>query len=584
MDKGQLEQRFKALLTDWGKHEVALHMNRDAYELDITVDEARARKMVLGNETFIGRRVIAENIKRELPVFIQYLKGSYRHVTASSDSVPLDQLNLIESAVTKSVRSGPWLATHIKSIMAMGLHGRGVFMVIPDAENAMDTDTVYVPTTDFIVPVNSRDFQQAPMMGVRYMISESQFKDWAKEYKWIPDKVKSILDALTTAESVHRNFKVYLVMTKSPMGIQQFWYSEDPNHMLSDPVPLFIGKMEQGPVDPMAPAQEPVYTGVPTDQYPIFPVFYEITENPVLIEIKGRAHADMHDQEALTMGWTSYVNGMIRASELFAARDQQAVVENPETLQTSVLIKPGVVTKEKLIFYTPPAPDAGCLMALQALRTENSSGAGQTDFAAANRQDSRKTATELNAAKEQAVQHQTVPLTNFAIGYSELLKFRWSIVQHNVRSGFNTKFMANHPEVRAVLDQVEILPAGDVDYVARSEKLSKFTNFYQLFAQTPVGIYFLKKILELAFPDEYQQMAPLLQDNSRAVGQLMLELLKGLPPQTLNTLPPELQGQLQQAIQTAEQLYGNSAGGPADTATRVAQPPNNANQAQGPTQ
>jgi len=559
-------------------------MNRDAYELDITVDEARAKKMVLGNETFIGRRVIAENIKRELPVFIQYLKGSYRHVTASADDVPLNVLNDIESATTKAIRSGPWLSTHIKATVAMGLHGRGVFMVIPDAENAMDTDVVYVPTTDFIVPVNSRDFQQAPMMGVRYMISESQFKDWAKEYKWHPDKVKAILDSQPAAESVYRNFKVYLVMTKSPVGIQQFWYSEEPNHMLSDPVPLFVGKMASGPANPMAPGAPPIFTGVPTEQYPIFPIFYEITENPVLVEIKGRAHADMHDQEALTMGWTSYVNGMIRASELFAARDAQSVIENPETLQTSVLIKPGVVTKEKLIFYTPPAPDAGCLMALQALRTENSSGAGQTDFAASNRKDSRKTATELNAAKEQSVQHQTVPLTNFAIGYAELLKFRWSIVQHNVRSGFNTKFMANRPEARAVLDLVEILPAGDVDYVARSEKLSKYTNFYQLFAQTPVGIYFLKKILELAFPDEYQQMAPLLQDNSRAVGQLMLELLKGLPPEILQALPPELQGQLQQAIQTAEQLYGNSAGGPADPASRMGQPPNNAAQAQGPAQ
>jgi len=562
-------------------------MNRDAYELDITVDEARQKKMVLANETFIGRRVIAENIKRELPVFIQYLKGSYRHVTASSDVVPLESLNVIEAEVTKAARSGPWLATHIKEINAMALHGRGVFMVIPDADNAMDTDVVYVPTTDFIVPVNSRDFQQAPMVAVRYMISESQFKDWAKEYKWKADKVKAILDSQPAADAVYRNFKVYAVMTKTPTGIQQFWYSEEPNQMLSDPIPLFIGKMApapaQGPADPMNPAPAQ-FVPVPTDQYPIFPTFYEITENPVLVEIKGRAHADMHDQEALTMGWTSYVNGMIRASELFAARDQQAVVENPETLQTSVLIKPGVVTKEKLIFYTPPAPDAGCLMALQALRTENSSGAGQTDFAASNRKDSRKTATELNAAKEQAVQSQTVPLTNFAIGYAELLKFRWDIVRFNVASGFNTKFLASRPDIRAVLDQVEILPAGDVDYVARSEKLSKYTNFYQLFAQTPVGIYFLRKILELAFPDEYQQMAPMLQDNSRAVGQLMLELLKALPPEILQALPPDIQGKFQQTIQTAEQLYGNPAGGPAPDAPRMDQPSNNAPQAQGPTQ
>lgn len=551
-----------------------LHTNRDAYELDITVDQARARKMVLGNETFIGRRVIAENLKRELPVFIQYLKGSYRHVTAIGDEVPLEILNAIESETTKACRTGPWLETHIKTIQAMGLHGRGVFMVIPDSENLMDTDVVYIPTTDFIVPINSRDFQQAPMLGVRYMVSESQFKEWAKTHKWHADKAKAILDAHSTAETVYRNFKVYLVMTRTNSGIQQFWYSEDPNHMLSDPTPLFVGKMVMDDLGEAMP--------VATETYPLFPVFYEITENPVLVELKGRAHADMHDQEALTMGWTSYVNGMIRASELFAARDQQAAIENPETLQTSVLIKPGVVTKEKLIFYTPPAPDAGALMALQALRTENASGAGQTDFAASNRKDSRKTATELNAAKEQAVQSQTIPLTNFGIGYSALLNFRWSILQFNVESGFNTKFLATRPDARAFLGKVSILPAGDVDYVARDEKLTKYTNFYQLFAQTPAGIYFLKKILELAFPDEYKQIEPLLQDNSRAVGQLMLELLKALPPQIIQALPPQIQGQLQQAIQTADQLYGNSTGGPNDPASRMGQSPGNNQQAPGP--
>lgn len=559
-----------------------LHTNRDAYELDISVDQARARKMVLGNETFIGRRVIAENIKRELPVFIQYLKGSYRHVTAVGDQVPLEVLNSVEGEVTKACRTGPWLETHIKTVNAMGLHGRGIFMVIPDSENLMDTDVVYIPTTDFIVPINSRDFQQAPMLGIRYMISESQFKEWAKTHKWSSEKAKAILDAYSTAETVYRNFKVYLVMTRTSSGIQQFWYSEDPNHMLSDPVPLFVGKMAPGPMGPMAMGQAPSFVPVATETYPVFPVFYEITENPVLIELKGRAHADMHDQEALTMGWTSYVNGMIRSSELFAARDQQAVVENPETLQSTVLIKPGVVTKEKLIFYTPPAPDAGALMALQALRTENASGAGQTDFAASNRKDSRKTATELNAAKEQAVQSQTIPLTNFGIGYAALLNFRWSILQFNVESGFNTKFLAARPEARALVGQISILPAGDVDYVARDEKLTKYTNFYQLFAQTPAGIYFLKKILELAFPDEYKQIEPLLQDNSRAVGQLMLELLKALPPQITQALPPEIQGQLQQAIQTADQLYGNSAGGPSDPAARMGQPSNNGPQAQGP--
>lgn len=556
-------------------------------------------KLVNGNETFIGRRVIAGNIKRELPVFIQYLRGSYRHITAISNEVALPDLNLIEAEFTRSARTKDWLPTHIKSIMAMELHGRGILMVVPSTTNNLDTDVVYVPTPDFIFPINIRDLQQAPMLGIRYNISETAFKKWGKQYGWDPKKVQSVLEAQATPERVNLNFEVFFVMFKDENEVvKQFWYVDKPSQVLAPPQPLFTGKMRAethaawvdaslaGPQPqlPGMPPPAPTWAPVPSDMYPIFPLFYDITENPVIVELKGRAHADMHDQEALTMGWTSFINAHVRASELYMAKDQSAVIENAETTQTNVIIKPGVVTKEKINFYTPPAPAATAIAALQALSTENAAQAGQTAFAVQNREDSRKTATELNAAQQATQQNQTVPLTMFSIGYAALLAFRWDVVVNNINVGFNTKFLAKAPDLRMRLSTVEIQPAGEVDFVARQEKLTKYTNYYQMYAQTPAGPYFLRKILELAFPDEFTQIEPLLQDNSMAIGQMLLAVLQNLPPAALAPLTPDMRGQIQQLIQTAQQVYGNSGGQPSSPAQPMASGPNNATQAPGTAQ
>lgn len=537
------------MLTDWAPHEVTLGENRDAFELDVTVDEARQLELVEGNETFIGRRIIAENMQRELPTFIQYLQQSYRHVNASGPGVPIHVLNAIEAEYTRGHRTNNWLTPELQAINALALHGRGFMMVVPDPDNrVLQTRVEYVPTEDVIYPINLRDFQAAPMIAVRYRVPLTTFEEWAREKKWKQNVVDAVKKQEAHDRAVTKQVPVFLVMVRFQGVVHHFWYVSSPGEeILSTAIePLFVGKMRKD--------GQPV----PASVYPVFPHYYQITENPVLVERKGRARLDMHDQEAATMGWTAFINGNLRASEIYMAVDQAALTENPEIAQTSEIIKPGVVSKQKLIFYSPKAPEAGALVALQALRTENASGAGQVDFAAQNRQDSRKTATELQAAAEQAQRHQTVPLTVFALGYADLIAFRFDIVRFNIGSGANTEFLKDAPEIREVLGRITLRPAGDIDFVQRNEKLSKLTSFYQLYAQTAVGPVFLQKILELAFPDDYAQMGPLLQDQSRAVGAMMLQVLQALPP---GALPPDQFQQVQQIVQQAQQVYGTGTNG-----------------------
>jgi hypothetical protein len=195
------------------------------------------------------------------------------------------------------------------------------------------------------------------------------------------------------------------------------------------------------------------------------------------------------------------------------------------------------------------------LTALQNLKTENSADANQVDFAATARKDSRKTAKELSLAADQANEGRTIPITMFSIGYDQMLAFIWDIICNNVGTNFNKAFLARNPDIRQLVAQklIRLRPAGDVDYLERNEKLKRYTNFYPMFADKGrIAVFFLEKILEYAFPDDFRQMKPMLQDNTMQMGMALLQIVKNLPP---TAVPPELQGKLQEIIANAEQVF-----------------------------
>lgn len=546
-----LESQCTALVRDYSQSVSTIDEARDLYNLDISSQEAREKHIVAGNEIYVGRRVCMANIKRELPTMIQYLTGSYRHVSARArPGTQLDTgiLSAVESELTDALRSGNWLTDHIQAVSSMQLHGRGVFMVVPEIDplSVLGCKIDYVAPENFVFPVKTKNLQKCPMLGVIYELSSIQLKKWATDYQWTPDiMAKYNLDD-TNKDHTTLTYKVYLMLKKVNDIVMSFWYSEEHKKLMSKPV-----QFNAGLFDANGKAQ-------PTKMYPIFPIFYDINDNPALIERHGRAFLDMHDQEALTMGHTAILNACLRSAELYASRDQPGNAENPEVTQTDFQIEPGYVVKSPIKFHSPPSPDPVMLTALQNLKTENASDANQVDFAATARKDSRKTAKELSLAADQASEGRTVPITMFSIGYDQLLTYIWDIVQHNVASQWNRGFMAANQEIRALVAQklIRIRPAGDIDYLERNEKLKRYTNFYPMFADKGrIAIFFLEKILEYGFPDEYPQMKPLLQDNTAQMGAALLELVKGIPP---GVIPPEMQAKFQEIVANAEQVFAQN--------------------------
>jgi len=546
MDEGKLVVRCGALVNDWTAREAKiLEENRDACELDITCVEARSLGIVAGNETYIGRRVIKGNIQRELPTFIQYLSGSYRHVSAVSvdGKTPASVLATLEKEFTTSFRIGNWLEQHLQVVSSTCLHGRGVFLSLARPSAPLNTVPVYVPPEDFVFPLGSRDIQKSPMVGVRYTITVDQFEEWRKTYLWEHDVAEAILNTVSEAERVNQMYEVFMMLQKVKGAVEVLWFSLAQNKLLKKPV-QFDGGLRDGAGKAM-----------PLDVYPVFPLYYDITENPKLIERKGRAHADMHDQEALTMIWSANVNGCLRASEVYVSLKAASVTENQEITQTTFVMDPGKILKQPIDFNHADWPDASMLQFANALKTENASAAGQIDFAAQARKDSRKTATELSLAKEQTSANNSVSLTMFAAGYKGLTQFMWRVLQHNMASGFNTAFMASAPEMRRALlaAKITMAPAGDIDYIEREEKLKLYTQYLPMVEGTAVGEFFQKQILELAFPTDFPKMVGLLTDNSKQMGAALLKLVQTVP---MANIPPEAQAKFQEIVAEAQKTFG----------------------------
>ena len=162
-----------------------------------------------------------------------------------------------------------------------------------------------------------------------------------------------------------------------------------------------------------------------------------------------------------------------------------------------------------------------------------------------NRQDSRKTATEIQAASGEAQQLSSTQVSLFSIALKDVYEWCWRIYQSRVVAGVlrpaaSLDLFLNH--------EFNIKPAGDVDVIERQEKSQKMMQAWQVVAQTPLAPIFLQNMMRLMFPDEGESYAKLLQVGGEK-DQLLQQLM-----QIINSLVVDQQtGQLTEEAKPFEQ-------------------------------
>ena len=202
------------------------------------------------------------------------------------------------------------------------------------------------------------------------------------------------------------------------------------------------------------------------------------------------------------------------------------------------------------------------------------------NYAAMNRQDSRKTATEIQTASAEAQLLSATQVSLFSISIKQIYEKCWEIYQSRVLDTLIEPTIALHYFVD---HQYNIKPAGDTDVVERQEKAQKMLQVWPVIQQnSALAVGYMKDMLTMLFPDEapkyLEQMqedhtkVQLLQQLSAIVQSLVIDPQTGQLTQEAQPYAQQLQA-IQQQVQALAGADQGGAGG-AGMASMGGQPNN----------
>ncbi len=566
---------FSQYISSHGAVEATIVTNRRLRSNKADVEQMRSAGLLQENQTFIGVRLIHQNINQALPPLLSYLKQSPRMATfVPGDNAYLDQ------EFTRVLQYPSWEVPYIELLDGAELNGLGYMMVKYDPTKlgavAMDT----IPIGEIIYDRRLKSLQDSPAVLIKHVITSVSFYHWDsfENFDKESDAYKAITARLLMNEvnNIGDDLVIYEVFVKVNGFVYRGWYYKDSRQWLKQPLPFSNGIEETVPeinIDPMAMTSEPTYVSKPVHltYYPIAVKRISITENRKHDEVEGRAVDDYHKQEAATTLMTAAVNGSTQAANTMWAPDG-ANLDGVAPAQLQFKIKNNAIWKTPMRAFTSPWPDPMIFKGIESVIQQNAMETNQVAWAVNNRKDSRKTATEIEAAQQQQGMLTGTSALVFSIFLRDVLTMTWPIVQSAAKKG-TIKFLievSDPAEKEAILStQYEVKPAGDIDFVEKQQRIANIQQDLPLFQGQPIGQEMLKEYIRLRYPEKYDAWSKVLtQGNDTQLIQGLAQALQAtVTDEATGQLKPEFQPEaqsLQQLQQAVEQ--------------RLAQTPQNGNQ------
>lgn len=505
--------------------------NRNSRKLDIDVEAERADGHLDEDEFLVPTHIIDTNIRREQSKYVAYVTGSRRSAIFTSITQPTTATGELERDFTDKTRYAGWQVPLFKIIDGMQLHGYAVAEVLFDEDMPGHFAVESVNYEDLGFPEDTRDIQACEMLVHRHYFTSVQLRDMVDNGDFNEDIVDILIDDKAEVPEHESLYEVEKVLFKREGKVYVGWSCcAKCDDWLRDPRPLYLGRIDQG--DLLDETQYP---------YVIFP--YNIQEDSAVQNATGRAFADRNAQETITSLMSSFVTAHRRAANFYFAKDNED--PNNTNIQTSVRFQPGALIDSNIKQFQLTPPDPSMIHAIQSLVSQNAQEQSQINYAAMNRRDSRKTATEIQAASSEAQMLSSTQVSLFSIALKDVYVWCWRIYQSRVIAG------AIKPSASLALftnHLYNIKPAGDVDVIERQEKSQKMMQAWAVVSQTALAPVFLQNMMRLMFPDEGEQYAQMLQTGFEK-DQLLQQLM-----QIINSLIVDPQtGQLTEEAQGFEQ-------------------------------
>lgn len=488
---------------------------------DISTEEERKKGNIASDEFFVPVRKVDTNIRREGSKYIPYLTQSSRDVIIKSADDDSIDCSIIEKDFTNRARYGTddaeredWLSPLLKWIDSSQTHALGFCELVFDTHYPGHFFLEPIEYENLIFPLDTKTGLQT----VPYLIRIVEFTREAlaelvfeKDFK--ADKIDKILGKKTHSEDSSEAtslipiekvfFKengVVMVGWSCVMDVDEDW--------IKDPVPFFNGKVTveiMQSVDPVTQqaTQVPEIKKLTETSYPIFLLPYIVSENEKLLDLKGRVFLDELVQEAATALTSAAITGYKRAAGLYFS-SKTASGNSLEESQTEVRLKQGAVFDADIQSFELKYPDPSIFNSINAMLAQNDQETANINFAALNRQDSRKTATEVSAAQQEGTLLGIVQVVLFSISYGKLRRACFDLY----KSRAIARLIVVRQDVLTLLTGISkfiLKPAGDSDFVERQRKVSLMMQTWPIYQVTPAANVFLENLTRMLFPDEAEQ-------------------------------------------------------------------------------
>ena len=524
---------------------------RQQRRLNVDLDLERRDGYLAPDEIYIPTHIIDSNIRREQAKYVSYIVNSRRTVIFSSSTDPAFNTGPLERDFTERCRYDGWQFPLFRTIDCMQLHGYCVAEVQFDDTKPGHFAVDSVNYEDFAFPDDTRDIQVCGMLVHRHYFTREQLIDMTKTREFSTEAVESLVGKEPVDEQTESLFKIEKVMFRDGGIVQVGWSCVARcNEWLRKPRPLFLGRRD---------ASGEIYE---TD-YPYVIFHYMIAEDMTIKNSVGRAYLDKHTQEAVSSLMSSFVTAHRRASNFYFSKETDDPNQSNE--QTNVQFVPGALIDANIRQFQLSPPNSTMLSAIQTLVTQNLQEQSQMNYAAMNRQDSRKTATEIQTASAEAQLLSATQVSLFSISIKKIYERCWEIYRSRVIDGLLEPTIPLHYFID---HEYNIKPAGDTDVVERQEKAQKMLQVWPIIQQnSALAMIYMEDMLTMLFPDEAPKyITQMKQDNTKTqLLQQLSAIVQSLviDPQT-GQLTQEAQPyaqQLQAIQQQVQALSGNDQGG-----------------------
>jgi hypothetical protein len=599
---------LKRIVNDWDSEVKQTDIRRSIRDIDVDNESLRKAGKLDEDESLIPDRVIDTNIQREIPPFINYLKNSRRLAIFTCISNPdITDSQRLELEFTRGMTYPNWETPFYKEIDGAATHGWDAMEVVYDTSKPLNVGVEQIGHDKLFFPKSCLDIQDAARIIRAYDVTIEQLKKFVESFSFSREQVGKIIATRSRKNDEPETVRIYKKLCKCDGSVWVGWFSLDHgcDDWLKAPIPLVLGIKEKqitqvqvpttvmGPLGPeqvMTSQPQESWVDVPVKQYPIFILPYRETEKPRVVDHYGRVFLDKYKQEAMTSILSSFVTGLYRATQVYASRSQDDGTGSSLGEENNVSLVGNRILNKPITFFHSDYPDPMVLKALQYFDVANAAETNQVSFATNNRQDSRKTATEIESSQQQQALLNSVQLTLFSTHIRSIYSLAWMIVQSQAMQSV-IKFllikiqvpqinpMTKDPVIgldgqpvmqdqwvndEEIIKQVyDVRAAGDVDVIQRSEKIQQMKQDWPVISETVLKDAFLAELIRLQYPDSGNKWATILETQGNQFNQMkgllgaMGKMMAGAitdHPEIMDGLSPEDKNGMLQVVQQSQTL------------------------------